>query len=176
MMSEASARSCWCQFHVLLNQDQQSTTRADRRALLKEQVSHREPPRGLVGLDGELAVGWCGVEPRPRLHHALASRLVAKNSRFALDDPDVWMVYCILVPPAHRRRGLARQLLSTAIEHAEASGARVIEGLPIDTSQRGGEYPPGFSTGTLEMFEREGFSSVASLPSGRTLVYREATK
>ena len=30
------------------------------------------------------------------------------------------------------------------------------------------------STGTLEMFEREGFHPLAALPSGRTLVYRDA--
>lgn len=174
MMSEATARHCWCQFHVLLNKDQQARTGEDREALLQEQVLSLDPPRGLVALDGAQPVGWCGVELRTRLHHVLASRLVAKNSLFPLDDPDVWVVYCILVPPAHRRRGVARRLLSVAIQHAEGLGARAIEGLPIDTSQRGGTLPPGFSTGTLEMFEREGFSVVASLPSARTLVYRTA--
>lgn len=175
MMSEATSRDCWCQFHVLLNKDQQATTRVDRQDRLREQVSTLDPPRGLIAVEGVLPVGWCGVEPRPRLRHVVASRLVAKHSLFPLDDPDVWVVYCILIPPAHRRRGLARLLLAAALEHAESSGARAIEGLPIDLSQRGGTYPPGFSTGTLAMFEREGFASVASLPSGRTLVSRTAT-
>jgi GNAT superfamily N-acetyltransferase len=173
LMADASSRNCWCQFHVLTNREAQATTRSSRRDLLREQVAGLDPPRGLVALVGGEAVGWCGVEPRPRLGHVLASRLVARNSRYEPDDPDVWAIYCILVPPSRRHEGVATVLLRDAIEHAKRHSARAIEGYPIDTSQRDGQLPPGFSTGTLAMFEREGFRSLAALPSGRTLVYLE---
>ncbi|NLX00580.1 MAG: GNAT family N-acetyltransferase, partial [Actinomycetales bacterium] len=130
--------------------------------------------RRLVALAGDTPVGWCGVEPRTRLHHILSTRLVVKNTRFPLDDSDVWVIYCIFVPPAHRRHGVAQRVLTAAVAHAERSGAHAIEGLPMDLSLRGGKYPPGFSTGTLAMFEKEGFEAIASLPSGRTLVCRSA--
>lgn len=173
MSTVASARNCWCQFHILENSVARHTTRRDRRALLQEQVDTLDPPRGLVALADEEAVGWCGVEPRVRLRHILATGLVSKKSLFDADDPDIWAIYCILVPPDQRRRGIGSALLTAAIDHAGASGARAIEGLPIDTTRRGGELPPGFSTGTLEMFRAEGFTALASVPSGRTLVYRE---
>lgn len=80
MTTEASARNCWCQFHVLSNTEAATTTRESRRELLEEQVGALEPPRGLIALDDDDPVGWCGVEPRTRLRHVLASRLVAKNS------------------------------------------------------------------------------------------------
>jgi GNAT superfamily N-acetyltransferase len=173
MMTDASARNCWCQFHVLENRVQRATTRNSRRELLREQITALDPPRGLVALAEDQPVGWCGVEPRTRLGHVLASRLVRRHSRYEPDDPDVWAVYCILVPSSRRGQGIATTLLRRAIEHARTHRAHAIEGYPIDTSRRGGQLPPGFSTGTLAMFEREGFQPLAALPSGRTLVSRD---
>jgi GNAT superfamily N-acetyltransferase len=173
LMSEASARNCWCQFHVLENSAARKTTRTSRRDLLLEQVESLDPPRGLVALDGEKAVGWCGVEPRTRLGHVTASQLVKAASPHPASDTGVWAVYCILVPPQSRGAGVASRLLDAAIEHAREHGAHAIEGYPIDTSKRGGKLPPGFSTGTLPMFEKRGFSPLGSLPSGRTLAHLE---
>ncbi|WP_344090539.1 GNAT family N-acetyltransferase [Microbacterium deminutum] len=172
--AEASARNCWCQFHVLSNRDAARSSRDTRRALLAEQIDILDPPRGLVALDRDEAVGWCGVEPRVRLHHVLASRLVRQHSPYDASDGQVWSVYCILVPPRYRRRGIGTDLLHAAIEHALAGGAEALEGYPIDTAARGGVLPPGFSTGTVGMFVDEGFHAGAALPSGRTLVHRSA--
>lgn len=174
LTSEASARNCWCQFHVLENKVAATTTRSSRRELLEQQVAELDPPRGLVALDGDEPVGWCGVEPRVRLHHVLASRLVARSSPSPADDAGVWAIYCILVPPRLRRRGVGAALLHEAIRHALEHGASAVEGYPIDTDRRGGALPPGFSTGTVSMFAAEGFRSIAALPSGRTLVHRKA--
>ena len=171
--SEASARNCWCQFHVLTNGDAAQTNRDTRQALLAEQIESLHPPRGLVAFDGDEPVGWCGVEPRTRLKHVLASRLVAKQSLYPLDDESVWSIYCILVPPRQRRRRIGAALLHAAIAHAAHHGASALEAYPIDTALRGGVLPPGFSTGTVGMFEEEGFQALAALPSGRTLVHRQ---
>lgn len=172
--AEASARNCWCQFHVLTGSEAASTDRVSRRATLAEQIDALDPPRGLIALDDDQPVGWCGVEPRTRLRHVLGSRLVVKASPYDLGDERVWSIYCILVPPKHRRRGVAAGLLHAAIAHAIANDAEHLEGYPIDTSMRGGVLPPGFSTGTVGMFEAEGFDAAGVLPSGRTLVHRSA--
>lgn len=82
-------------------------------------------------------------------------------------------IHCILVPSSLRRQGIAATLLSRAIDHARSHGAQAIEGYPIDTSKRHGHLPPGFSAGTLAMFEREGFQPLPVLPSGRTLVHSD---
>ena len=76
-LAEASARNCWCQFHVLSNAEAATTNRESRRDLLQQQICDLDPPRGLVAMDEGVAVGWCGVEPRTRVAHVLASRLVA---------------------------------------------------------------------------------------------------
>jgi GNAT superfamily N-acetyltransferase len=169
--SEASARNCWCQFHVLDNATAARTTRPMRRDLLKEQISNLEPGRGLLAKSGRDPVGWCGVEPRVRLRHVTSSRLVEMCSPYEIDDPAVWAIYCILVPPKLRRGGVGSKLLIAALNHARTHGASAVEAYPIDTSRRGGKLPPGFSTGTLDMFERADFIAMGSLPSGRTLVH-----
>lgn len=171
LMADASTRNCWCQFHVLENRAARETTRGSRRDLLQRQVATLDPPRGLVALSGDQAVGWCGVEPRFRLGHVLAGSLTKKASPYDLDDPGVWAIYCIFVPKAFRSQGIAATLLSAAIRHATAHGAHAIEGYPFDLSGRDGQLPQGVSTGSLEMFEREGFEAVGALPSGRTLVH-----
>ncbi|MEV5072632.1 GNAT family N-acetyltransferase [Microbacterium sp. LMI12-1-1.1] len=174
MQADASSRNCQCQFHILENADARLTTRQSRRDLLHEQVRSLDPPRGLVAFDGDAAVGWCGVEPRVRVRHVLASRLVRSHSLYAADDPGVWAIYCILVPPARRRGGVGAALLAAALAHAVERGATALEGYPIDTSRRGGQLPAGFSTGTVAMFDRHGFAAVAALPSARTLMHRLA--
>ena len=174
MNADASSRNCQCQFHILENARARTSTPDSRRELLREQVSTLEPPRGLIALDAGEAVGWCGVEPRVRARHVLSTRLVRAHSPYAADDPDVWAVYCILVPPKRRLEGVGARLLAAAIDHALEHGGTAIEAYPIDTSQRGGRLPPGFSTGTVAMFAAHGFTAVAALPSARTLMHRPA--
>lgn len=170
LTADASTRNCWCQFHVLENRVAKQTTRQSRKVLLRDQVTTLDPPRGLVALCDGKPAGWCGVEPRLRLGHALASRLVTRSSPYPRDDPGVWVIYCIFVPRGSRGRGVATSLLRSAIVHAGENGARSIEGYPIDTAGRDGILPQGVSTGSLSMFEAEGFRAVDALPSGRTLV------
>jgi GNAT superfamily N-acetyltransferase len=175
MQSDATSRHCSCQFHVLTNAEQRETTRESRREMLETDVTTLDPPRGLVAFDGDEPIGWCAVEPRVRLRHVLASRLVVTSSPFEPDDPGVWAISCILVPPKRRGAGVGGELLAAAVAHAKAGGATAIEGYPFDAATRGGRVPSGFSTGTLEMFRREGFEPVAALPSGRTLVHLRLT-
>lgn len=171
-LADATSRDCWCQFHLLTNAEWHAETRESRKTLLEQQVETLDPPRGLLALDGDEPVGWTAVDPRTRMRHLLASRLVVKSSPYPLDDDRVWSVSCVMVPPAHRRRGIGAALLHGATAYARESGATAIEGYPIDVDQRGGRLPSGFSTGTLGMFAAEGFATVAALPSGRTLVHR----
>lgn len=170
LMADASSRNCWCQFHILENKAARETTRSSRRELLQLQVATLDPPRGLIALAGSEPIGWCGVEPRNRLGHVLASNLTKKSSPYEADDPKVWAVYCIFVPQAYRGQGIAATLLHAAVQHAKAHGAKGIEGYPFDLTDRDGTLPQGDSTGSVDMFEREGFRATGSFPSGRTLV------
>jgi GNAT superfamily N-acetyltransferase len=70
------------------------------------------------------------------------------------------VVNCFVVTRRSRGRGIAEALLAAAVAYAAAHGARLVEGIPVDT---GGERMSSASayTGTRRMFERAGFDETA---------------
>ena len=84
--------------------------------------------RGLVALEGETAIGWMKLAPRAKL-----GKLRRQGAYRALDlgdDDGVWSIGCFLVHPEHRRRGVARALVSEADVHVRAWAGRAIEAYP----------------------------------------------
>ena len=84
--------------------------------------------RGLVALEGDLALGWMKLAPR-----AVLGKLRRQGAYRSLDlgpDDGVYAIGCFLVHPEHRRRGVARTLVSQADEHVRAWAGRAIEAYP----------------------------------------------
>ena len=157
--------TCWCQYFKVTNREFTETPREQLERALCDQVP---TVPGLVAyLDGE-PVGWCGVEPRTRYPRILTSR-VARASGEAPDDEGVWAVSCFVVRVGFRRRGVAGALLAAAVDHARASGARVVEGYPVDTAEKKASSAELYH-GSLGLFEKAGFRVVARPAPGRALV------
>ncbi|MFK4763016.1 GNAT family N-acetyltransferase [Microbacterium sp. ZW T5_45] len=100
--------------------------------------------------------------------------MIAKSSAEPLDDPTVWAVTCFVVRREHRGLGLNKTLLDAAIDVARDSGARLIEGYPIDnggTSVRSNDLYHG----ALSTFLRAGFVEAATMKPGRALVTLDLT-
>jgi hypothetical protein len=72
----------------------------------------------------------------------------------------------------HRGSGINLALLRAGVEYARSSGARVIEGYPVDT---GGEKKRtnDLFHGTLGTFLAAGFAEKTEMTPGRTLVELE---
>ena len=83
------------------------------------------------------------------------------------DDPDQWVVNCFYVRA--RGEGVARSLLSAAVEFARRRGASRLEAYPVDTTARAKVQASDLYTGTLSMFRAAGFEEVGR-PNGRPLV------
>jgi GNAT superfamily N-acetyltransferase len=84
--------------------------------------------RGLVALDGDVAVGWMKLAPRGTL-----AKLRRQGAYRGLDlgpDDGVYSIGCFLVHPAHRRRGIAGALVAAADEQVRAWTGRAIEAYP----------------------------------------------
>lgn len=93
--------------------------------------------RGLVARSaarpGEV-IGWLKLVPRPAL-----AKLLARSPYKGLVDEgprEVQAIGCLLIDPAERRRGVARALVSAAIEQARRDGALAIEAYPRDARER----------------------------------------
>jgi GNAT superfamily N-acetyltransferase len=86
-----------------------------------------EPGPGVLAyVDGKTA-GWCSVAPKSTYRALVNSRTIPH-----VQDEDAWSVVCFVVRPGFRRRGLMHELLEGAVGHAQAMGAAVLEGYPVD--------------------------------------------
>ncbi|HZC77803.1 MAG TPA: GNAT family N-acetyltransferase, partial [Ktedonobacterales bacterium] len=113
---------------------------------------------------GERPAGWCAIQPRaayPALERSRALRPV--------DDQPVWSVTCFFVARAHRRQGLAVQLLRAATAYAVSRGATIVEGYP--SIPKSPAMPDVFAWhGTLSTFTRAGFVEVARPSASRAIM------
>jgi GNAT superfamily N-acetyltransferase len=112
------------------------------------------PPPGLLAYVGGEAVAWCSVAPREQFGALERSRKLKR-----VDDAPVWSVVCFYVASPYRDRGLMVPLLTAAVEYARARGAKIVEGYPVDPTERlTGDR--GY-TGVLSAFRKAGFVEVA---------------
>ena len=88
-----------------------------------------EGSNGLIAFgSGEEAVGWLKLAPRASLPK-LRGRPVYRSLDLGADD-GVLSIGCMLVHPKMRKRGVARALVTQAIETARARRMRAIEAYP----------------------------------------------
>jgi GNAT superfamily N-acetyltransferase len=162
---------CWCMHHHIssysLPENQQPRTRAERAVRnhrYKAKLVERGRAHGiLVYAKGE-PVGWCQYGPREELPRVDNS---PKYRRVALEDGTVrlWRITCFVVDKQYRRRGVAGAALKAAIGAIRKKGGGLVEAYPVSKTDQGSNY---LYSGTVTMFERAGFKTVAPLGAGRT--------
>lgn len=179
---------CWCRYFALTGPQYAALDPSARKAKLKERFDGGSPSPGVLAFrDGE-PVGWCAVEPRacyPRVLRSQILRLAeparpdagtkdtgtkTADGADAGSPTDVWSVTCFVVAAGHRRSGVAAALLQAAVEHARLNGATVLEGYPVDPSQRPKAGAADLYHGTLNLFLQAGFRMVSAAVPGRAVV------
>ena len=161
-------RSCQCVWPVLMNKEWESTDIDQRTVLFQQEVASAQPPGIVAYVDGE-AAGWIRVGPRPAQRRLERTRNIVATTHEPLDDESVWAASCFVVRKEHRGLGLNGALLAAAIEFARESGARILEGYPIDTAQTKVRTNDLFH-GALSTFLSAGFSKVDGPKPERPLV------
>lgn len=150
-------RWCWCQWWRKPGSNW-SNTSADQNRTDLESLATRDPSPGLLALEDGVAVGWVGLGPREAFGRLGRSRTIPQ-----LDGEAVWSINCFVVARKARGRGVADALLRAAVEYAQACGARILEGYPVETEGR--LSSASAYTGTRGMFERAGFTLAAETTS-----------
>ena len=154
---------CWCMHWKLRGKAFSENKGESNRQIQKSIVDAKIVP-GLIAYSEGYPVGWVAVEPRSQYPKLAHSRVLKP-----IDDQEVWSVTCLFVEKKHRRKGVAVALLNAAVEHAQAHGAKIVEGYPIETKN---EAPPVFIfTGTSSAFTQAGFVEVAR-PAPTRPIYR----
>ena len=160
--------SCQCIWPMLSNKDWNTTTTPQRTDMFRAEIDEGPPPGLVAYVDGE-AAGWIRIGPRTAQARIPRTRIIAASSAEPFDDPSVWAVTCFVVRREHRGTGLNAALLRAAVDYAAASGARLVEGYPVDTrgeKQRANDL----FHGTLNTFLGAGFTEQTVMKPGRVLV------
>jgi GNAT superfamily N-acetyltransferase len=154
---------CWCMWWRLKRKEfEENQNEGNRRAMLGL-VESGEVPGILAYLDGE-PVGWCSIAPREQF-----GALNRSPSLKRIDDEPVWSLVCFFVAREWREKGIARGLISCAIEYVKERGGRTVEAYP--TTREGKALPPVSSfMGTRSLFEQAGFKEVSRGSGSKILV------
>ncbi|CAH0168894.1 hypothetical protein SRABI76_01228 [Microbacterium oxydans] len=160
--------SCQCIWPVLSNKDWNETTAPQRTEMFRKEIAAGPPPGIIAYVDGD-AAGWIRIGPRTMQARIPRTRIIAAATTEPFDDESVWAVTCFVVRREHRGAGLNRLLLDAAVGYARSSGARLIEGYPVDTRGEKQRTNDLFH-GTLSTFLAAGFEKQTEMKPGRTLV------
>ncbi len=145
---------CWCMWWKLKrSQFVQGKGKGNKKAF-KKSIEKGEIPGLIAYADGE-PVGWCAVAPREQYPTLERSRVLKR-----VDEAPVWSVVCFFVAKPFRGRGVTKHLLRAVVEYARKSGAKIVEGYPIEPKK--GHMPDVFVyTGLASAFRSAGFVEVA---------------
>lgn len=160
-----ACEGCWCHYWRHPAAEYEAGRGEPNRERLREQVASGHPP-GLLAYADDEAVGWCAVGPRDSFVRLEASRVLAP-----VDDASVWSVPCFYVAPAARGRGVSVALLEAACDHVRDRGAAVLEGYPVEPTER--QSPAFVWTGLAAAFRAAGFEEVARRSEKRPVMRRD---
>jgi GNAT superfamily N-acetyltransferase len=158
-MRNTPAYGCWCMYW---RDRSLQHGEPKKRAMEKLVCAGREP--GLLAYDdaGD-PVGWVSLGPREDFPPLLRSPQYRPRDEGGGDA--VWSLVCFVVDKPVQRRGVARELLAAAVEHAFAHGASSLEAYPHKNERT--NY-----MGHVDLFEAAGFEPVRET-SKRTVMRRE---
>ena len=144
-----------------MTKDRVAKSRRDKMALVEEGRSH-----GILVYSRDEPVGWCQYglkEELPRIDAGTNYRSLSLDT----GGKKLWRITCFWVDRNHRRQGVAGLALRDALTSIRRQGGGLVEAYP---AVRKG-FPADW-TGTLSMFQKEGFEVVSRFGKYNFLVRR----
>jgi len=170
--TDSITRMCWCMVTRLTGAELREFKPADRKKMFQSLVKQGQKTGvtpGLLAYNGEEAVGWIAVAPRPMTPDWNRGRKssAAENEADA-GDAACWGASCFFVRSGHRKQGMTAELLDAGIAHAKSGGAKRLEGCPMSHDDK--RSAVGMCVGPQRVFERAGFEKVLERKPGRPLM------
>ena len=145
--------NCWCMWWRMTRSAFDKQTGQEKKQALKAIVDADEVP-GLLAYAHSRPIAWCSIAPRES-YPSLERSWVLKR----VDDQPVWSIVCFFVAKPFRRQGLMVRLLKAAIDYAQAHGAKIVEGYPVEPKESDLSGASGY-TGIVSAFRETGFVEV----------------
>ncbi len=154
---------CWCMYWRLKHSEFEAQKGDENKKLMKGIIESGHIP-GIIAYAGDEPVGWCSIAPREEFSRLDRSRILKP-----VDDQLVWSIVCFFIPRKYRRKGVMKQLLTSAVDFAQSQGAKIIEGYPVEPKKD--TMPDVFAwTGFAQAFIEAGFKEVARRSETRPIM------
>jgi len=156
---------CFCMYPYidLAREDFDARTGEQNKADAAERISQGRMKGHVAVLDGKV-VGWVNAGPKSMY-------------RSLVDEPDphgdhnlTGRIYCFLVDPAQRGKGIARALLDAACEGLKEQGMAVAEGNPVPDAEDASDN----HRGPLALYLSGGFTFDRKSETGNTVFVRRS--
>jgi GNAT superfamily N-acetyltransferase len=156
---------CWCiSFHLGPGEGKRGA--AAYRAMKEERVREGTAHAALV-FDGPRAVGWCQFGSPAELPNIRSRKAYEEG----LGRPPDWRITCFFIDRERRGEGIAPFALREALREIARLGGGTVEAYPEDVTGR--KVSRSFlCSGTLGMFEKEGFERGRKIAMHRWVVTR----
>lgn len=149
---------CYCLEGHLDRKTQEEWTDPKERREKAVELIRTGGMQGYLAYQGDRVVGWCNVNDRENYRYLTE---MFREIGYQTEEPagsKVKAVYCFLVAPEYRGKGVAQSLLERVCEDAEKAGYQSVEAYPF--ADCGFEYQ---YHGTSGMYGRNGFEETADL-------------
>ena len=149
---------CYCLEGHLKHETHEEWTNPEERREKAIELIHAGQMQGYLACLDNTVIGWCNTNDRK--NYPYLTDMFQDIGYLPEEDADarVKAIYCFLVAPKYRRRGVAQSLLNRICEDAAKGGYHCIEVYPF--SDETFEFP---YHGTCKMYQRNGFTEVATL-------------
>jgi GNAT superfamily N-acetyltransferase len=162
---------CWCVALRLPHAVRAKLTPGARKEHIRHRISAGPPP-GILGYREGEPVAWVQVGPRYDVPQFNSPRTVSRPLNDSeVVDPKVWAVSCFFMTAKLRGQGLSHRLLDGAIAYARKSGARILDGCPIDQVKESKSVT--LCIGSTSIFGAAGFEVIERRKDGRPLMRLE---
>ncbi len=143
--------TCYCMFYHLAcsHEEWQNRKGPENRAEAIERIGSGTM-KGYLAFDGDKCIGWCNA------NDAVSYVRLEKELEPVIKDKRVGSTICYVIHQEYRGKGIARQLLNTAIEDFKRDGYDAMLALPVDVR----EEPQKHYRGTVNMYKEQGFREI----------------
>ncbi len=149
---------CYClEGHLDPETQEKWTDPKERREKAVELIKTGEM-QGYLAYSDNSVIGWCNVNDRENYKYLTEMFRKAGYKINAAADTKVKSIFCFLIAPKYRGKGVAQSLLNRVCEDAEREGYASVETYPFADEKFEYQYH-----GTTKMYERSGFVEMADL-------------
>lgn len=149
---------CYCLEGHLDRRTQEEWTDPKERREKAIELIQKGVMQGYLAYLGNTVIGWCNVNDRKNYPYLTEMfREIGYQTEEAA-DAKVKVIFCFLIAPEYRGKGVAQRLLDRVCEDAAHDGYAYIEVYPFADENFEFQYH-----GTSKMYERNGFTEAANL-------------